>query len=158
MILCFSALHFRVLLYLSSCMIENCGSFAQVLHGAERGEPAALLLSPLKPAFKNLSAVDTSHCGSQFTFFLTAPLQAFCQMVGLTSADSDMVSCWPKFLNFYDNLLIPICSPMANGTAFRIFTMMLRRYSPLHSLSGRLLFVHQKAWIWFGHKFYPIPF
>jgi hypothetical protein len=96
-------------------MIENCGSFAQVLHGAERGEPAALLLSPLKPAFKNLSAVDTSHCGSQFTFFLTAPLQAFCQMVGLTSADSDMVSCWPKFLHFYDNLLIPICSPMLTG-------------------------------------------
>lgn len=62
----------------------------QVLHGAERGEPAALLLSPLKPAFKNLFAVDTSRCGSQFTFFLTAPLQAFCQMVGLTSANSDM--------------------------------------------------------------------
>ncbi|CAK7354598.1 unnamed protein product [Dovyalis caffra] len=57
---------------------------------AERGEPAALLLSPLRPAFKNLSAVDTTHRGSQFTFFLTAPLQAFCQMVGLTSGDSDM--------------------------------------------------------------------
>ncbi|XP_052310485.1 uncharacterized protein LOC7490196 isoform X2 [Populus trichocarpa] len=72
-------------------IIDSDSSHAfKVLHGAERGEPAALLLSPLKPAFKNLSAVDTSHCGSQFTFFLTAPLQAFCQMVGLTSADSDM--------------------------------------------------------------------
>ncbi|XP_061950092.1 uncharacterized protein LOC133673362 isoform X1 [Populus nigra] len=72
-------------------IIDSDSSHAfKVLHGAERGEPAALLLSPLKPAFKNLSAVDTSHCGSQFTFFLTAPLQAFCQMVGHTSADSDM--------------------------------------------------------------------
>ncbi|XP_011013187.1 PREDICTED: protein SCAI homolog isoform X1 [Populus euphratica] len=72
-------------------IIDSDSSHAfKVLHGAERGEPAALLLSPLKPAFKNLSAVDTSHCGSQFTFFLTAPLPAFCQMVGLTSADSDM--------------------------------------------------------------------
>ncbi|KAB5556475.1 hypothetical protein DKX38_007384 [Salix brachista] len=58
---------------------------------AERGEPAALLLSPLRPAFKNPSAVDTTHNGSQFTFFLTAPLQAFCQMVGL-APDSDMDS------------------------------------------------------------------
>jgi hypothetical protein len=87
----------------------------QVLHGAERGEPAALLLSPLRPAFKNPSAVDTTHNGSQFTFFLTAPLQAFCQMVGLTS-DSDMVSCWSKFFNLYDNFLIPSFSFMANDT------------------------------------------
>uniref|UniRef100_A0A6M2EAR4 RGS domain-containing protein n=1 Tax=Populus davidiana TaxID=266767 RepID=A0A6M2EAR4_9ROSI len=69
---------------------DNSHAF-KVLHGAERGEPAALLLSPLGPAFKNPSAVDTAHNGSQFTFFLTAPLQAFCQMVGLTS-DSDMDS------------------------------------------------------------------
>ncbi|KAJ6289107.1 hypothetical protein OIU76_024995 [Salix suchowensis] len=72
-------------------IIDSDSSHAfKVLHGAERREPAALFLSPLKPAFKNLSAVDTTHSGSQFTFFLTAPLQAFCQMVGLTSADSDM--------------------------------------------------------------------
>ncbi|KAJ6419398.1 hypothetical protein OIU84_029496 [Salix udensis] len=72
-------------------IIDSDSSHAfKVLHGAERREPAALLLSPLKPAFKNLSAFDTTHSGSQFTFFLTAPLQAFCQMVGLTSADSDM--------------------------------------------------------------------
>lgn len=64
----------------------------QVLHGVERGEPCALLLSPLKPAFKNLPAVDTTHNGSQFTFFLTAPLEAFCQMVGLSSIDTDTVS------------------------------------------------------------------
>ncbi|KAG6717482.1 hypothetical protein I3842_04G102200 [Carya illinoinensis] len=67
---------------------DNSHAF-KVLHGAERGEPAALLLSPLRPAFKNPSNVDLSQNGSQFTFFLTAPLPAFCQMVGLSSSDTD---------------------------------------------------------------------
>ncbi|XP_050291233.1 uncharacterized protein LOC126732431 [Quercus robur] len=65
---------------------DNSHAF-KVLHGAERGEAAALLLSPMRPAFKNLSYVDISKNGSQFTFFLTAPLPAFCQMVGLHSSD-----------------------------------------------------------------------
>ncbi|GMY11402.1 protein SCAI [Fagus crenata] len=67
---------------------DNSHAF-KVLHGAERGETAALLLSPLRSAFKNLSDVDISQIGSQFTFFLTAPLPAFCQMVGLSSSDID---------------------------------------------------------------------
>ena len=64
----------------------------QVLHGAERGEKAALLLSPLRPMFKDPSSADITRNGSQFTFFLTAPLQAFCQMVGFSLSDTDMVS------------------------------------------------------------------
>ncbi|KAB1200552.1 histone H3.3 [Morella rubra] len=60
-----------------------------VLHGAERGETAALFLSPLRPAFKNPSDAEISQNGSQFTFFLTAPIPAFCQMVGLSSSDTD---------------------------------------------------------------------
>ncbi|KAJ4833657.1 hypothetical protein Tsubulata_001293 [Turnera subulata] len=60
-----------------------------VLHGVERGETAALLLSPPKPAFRNVSGVDITRNGSQFTFFLTAPLQALCQMVGISSPDTD---------------------------------------------------------------------
>jgi hypothetical protein len=70
----------------------------QVLHGAERGEPATLLLSPLRPAFKNPSDIDILTNGSQFTFFLTAPLPAFCQMVGLSPSDTDAVS---KLLDFF---------------------------------------------------------
>ncbi|WCJ31933.1 hypothetical protein M5689_013384 [Euphorbia peplus] len=67
-------------------IIDSDSSHAfKVLHGAERGEPAALLLSPLKPSHRS----DTTQNGSQFTLFLTAPLQAFCQMVGLTSSDVD---------------------------------------------------------------------
>jgi hypothetical protein len=63
----------------------------QVLNGAERGEPVALLLSPLKPSLENPSAADDTEAlnGSQFTFFLTAPLQAFCQMLGLSNSAPD---------------------------------------------------------------------
>ncbi|GAB2283300.1 hypothetical protein Dimus_017820 [Dionaea muscipula] len=61
----------------------------QVLHGAERAEPAALLLSPLRPSFKSPSRVDVSLSGDQFTFFLTSPLQAFCNLVGLPFSDRD---------------------------------------------------------------------
>ncbi|XP_031262592.1 protein SCAI homolog [Pistacia vera] len=67
---------------------DNSHAF-KVLHGSERGETAALFLSPLRPAFKNSSTVDTTHNGSQFTYFLTAPLPAFCQMVGLSASDAD---------------------------------------------------------------------
>ncbi|XP_039054082.1 protein SCAI-like [Hibiscus syriacus] len=69
---------------------SDCSHAFKVLHGAERGEKAALLLSPLKPFFNDPSAADISQNGSQFTFFLTAPLQAFCQMVGFSLSDSDM--------------------------------------------------------------------
>ncbi|KAI3451187.1 hypothetical protein Pfo_007852 [Paulownia fortunei] len=70
---------------------DNSHAF-KVLHGAERGEPAALFLSPLRPSFKNPSGIDMAQHGSQFTFFLTAPLQAFCQLVdcNLINDDVDM--------------------------------------------------------------------
>ncbi|KAL3527605.1 hypothetical protein ACH5RR_012261 [Cinchona calisaya] len=68
---------------------DNSHAF-KVLHGAERGETAALFLSPLRPSFKNPTDTDIMQHGSQFTLFLTAPLQAFCQLVGLTLSDDDM--------------------------------------------------------------------
>ncbi|KAL2551356.1 hypothetical protein Fot_04975 [Forsythia ovata] len=70
---------------------DNSHAF-KVLHGAERGEPAALFLSPSMPSFKNPSGNDMAQNGSQFTLFLTAPLQAFCQLVdyNLSSEDADM--------------------------------------------------------------------
>ncbi|CAA2961808.1 SCAI [Olea europaea subsp. europaea] len=60
---------------------DNSHAF-KVLHGAEKGEPAALFLSPQRPSFKDPSDTDMAQNGSQFTFFLTVPLQAFCQLVG----------------------------------------------------------------------------
>ncbi|URE07214.1 hypothetical protein MUK42_19836, partial [Musa troglodytarum] len=50
---------------------------------AERGEASALLLSHEKPLF--LSDTTVTSGGSQFTYFLTAPLQAFYQLIGLSS-------------------------------------------------------------------------
>lgn len=71
-------------------IIDSDSSHAfKVVHGAERGEPAALLLSPLRPAFKDPSDADLTQNGSQFTFFLTAPLSAFCQLVGLSYSDTE---------------------------------------------------------------------
>lgn len=55
----------------------------QVIHGAERGETSALLLSPGRRS--SLCAADPTPNESQFTYFLTAPLQAFIQLVGLSS-------------------------------------------------------------------------
>ncbi|CAN4126745.1 unnamed protein product [Withania somnifera] len=69
---------------------DNSDAF-KVLHGAERGEKIALFLSPLRPSFKN-PGIDVIQTGSQFTLFLAAPLQAFCQLVGLVSSDKDTVS------------------------------------------------------------------
>ncbi|VFQ90834.1 unnamed protein product [Cuscuta campestris] len=59
-----------------------------VLQGAERGERCALLLSPLRPSFKK-PTTDVIEDGSQFTMFLTAPLLAFCQLIGLKFSDED---------------------------------------------------------------------
>ncbi|KAJ8544013.1 hypothetical protein K7X08_025631 [Anisodus acutangulus] len=67
---------------------DNSDAF-KVLHGAERGERSALFLSPLRPSFKN-PGTDVTQTGSQFTLFLSAPLQAFCQLVGFVSSDKDM--------------------------------------------------------------------
>lgn len=82
----------RSLLSSQSDSHMNMIFYFQVLHGAERGETAAILLSPLRPVFKNPLDVDTVRSGSQFTFFLTAPLPAFCEMVGLSPANLDLVS------------------------------------------------------------------
>lgn len=67
-------------------------NYFQALHGAERGEAVALLLSPLRPAFENPSDIEVAQDGSQFTLFLTAPLSAFSQLVGLLSSYGEAVS------------------------------------------------------------------
>ncbi|KAG9451423.1 hypothetical protein H6P81_011388 [Aristolochia fimbriata] len=76
---------------------DNSHAF-KVIHGAERGETAAMLLSPGRPAFQSPS--DRVYNGSQFTFFLTAPLQAFSQLAGLSTSDMDMDA-----FNKADNIL-----------------------------------------------------
>eukprot|EP00252_Welwitschia_mirabilis_P008206 TRINITY_DN1993_c0_g1_i2.p1 TRINITY_DN1993_c0_g1~~TRINITY_DN1993_c0_g1_i2.p1 ORF type:complete len:641 (-),score=88.23 TRINITY_DN1993_c0_g1_i2:660-2582(-) len=75
---------------------DNSNAF-KVISGAERGEPAALLLSPVaQPLFSNLSSGDCSryqNSGSLFTFFLTAPLPAFCRIVGMSLSTVSLGIC-----------------------------------------------------------------
>ncbi|KAL6656176.1 hypothetical protein ACP70R_007002 [Stipagrostis hirtigluma subsp. patula] len=68
---------------------ENSHAFkAAAIHNAEKGEPAALLLSPRISSA--MTGAESTGNGSQFTYFLTAPMQAFCQLAGITSdIDSD---------------------------------------------------------------------
>lgn len=69
----------------------------QLINGEEKGETAAMLLSPTfrSPVTPTTgSGVDPArqqNNGSQFTMFLTAPLQAFCFLIGKASYDFDTV-------------------------------------------------------------------
>ncbi|XP_057499898.1 uncharacterized protein LOC130784068 [Actinidia eriantha] len=60
------------------------------IKGAEKGEPAAMLLSP--SSLPMPGCVDSSRhpSGSLFTTFLTAPLQAFCLLLGISGSDVEM--------------------------------------------------------------------
>ncbi|KAL5724388.1 hypothetical protein ACHQM5_007658 [Ranunculus cassubicifolius] len=71
---------------------SDCSHAFKAIHGAEQGEPAAVLLSPSFPSpTVGTSADSTRHPGgSQFTMFLTAPLQAFCLLLGLSGASIEM--------------------------------------------------------------------
>nr|KYP34756.1 Protein SCAI [Cajanus cajan] len=60
----------------------------QVIAEAEKGESVAMLLSPsCSPAVSDYSYNSN---GSLFTMFLTAPLQAFCLLLGLSGTDIDL--------------------------------------------------------------------
>ncbi|XP_043695494.1 protein SCAI-like isoform X2 [Telopea speciosissima] len=68
---------------------DNSHAF-KVVHSAERGETTALLLSPARPVCRSLAGADLTQNGSQFTYFLSCPLQAFLQLVGLSPSDTDV--------------------------------------------------------------------
>ncbi|PWZ13137.1 Protein SCAI [Zea mays] len=69
--------------YLFFCKLSFGRVTCQVIHNSEKGEPAALLLSPRTSSA--MPGVESTAHGSQFTYFLTAPMQAFCQLAGITS-------------------------------------------------------------------------
>ncbi|KAF3447575.1 hypothetical protein FNV43_RR12762 [Rhamnella rubrinervis] len=62
----------------------------EAISGAEKGETAAILLSP-STSYRS-TTFDSSHhpSGSLFTIFLTAPLQAFCLLLGISGSDVEM--------------------------------------------------------------------
>ncbi|KAG5009717.1 hypothetical protein JHK87_018232 [Glycine soja] len=66
---------------------DNSKAFKDIAE-AEKGESVAMLLSPsCSPA---LSDCSHNSNGSLFTMFLTAPLQAFCMLLGLSGTDIDL--------------------------------------------------------------------
>ncbi|KAM0863403.1 hypothetical protein ACQ4PT_044609 [Festuca glaucescens] len=75
-------------------VIDSSVSYAfKSIHGAEKGETAAMLLSPSsRSSAVGFSADSTRQSGSQFTMFLTAPVQAFCFLIGKNGLDIDKES------------------------------------------------------------------
>lgn len=65
---------------------ESSGAF-KMLSGAEKGQPAAMLLSPRSsPPMPNGDSSWHAN-GSLFTLFLTAPIQALCLLLGFSGSD-----------------------------------------------------------------------
>ncbi|GKV07495.1 hypothetical protein SLEP1_g19262 [Rubroshorea leprosula] len=62
----------------------------QAIHGAEKGEKAALLLSP-SCSIPTAAGISSRHSiGSLFTIFLTAPLHAFLFVLDIPGSDIEM--------------------------------------------------------------------
>ncbi|XP_068650897.1 uncharacterized protein [Aristolochia californica] len=72
---------------------ENSHTF-KAIHGMEKGERTAMLLSPSSPspaaAGDGIQLPDVN----QFTVFLTAPLQAFCMLLGLPGTNIEKETYW----------------------------------------------------------------
>ncbi|KAM7272433.1 hypothetical protein ACFE04_027096 [Oxalis oulophora] len=69
---------------------SDCSEAFKVIHGAEKVERAAILLSATNSIL--IASTDSSRHqnGSLFTIFLTAPLQAFLLLLGFSCAESEM--------------------------------------------------------------------
>ncbi|CAN7009760.1 unnamed protein product [Brassica rapa subsp. trilocularis] len=65
---------------------DNSTAFKNIC-GAEKGEPAALLLSPSHTPPLISADFSRQPSGSLFTIFLTAPVQAFCLLIGISGSD-----------------------------------------------------------------------
>lgn len=68
---------------------ESSGAF-KTLNGAEKGEPVAMLLSPRSSPAMHSNDSSWHANGSLFTIFLTAPVQAFCLVLGFSGSDVQM--------------------------------------------------------------------
>ncbi|XP_024022029.1 protein SCAI isoform X2 [Morus notabilis] len=62
----------------------------EAIYGAEKGETAAILLSP-STLYHCTSGNSPHHSnGSLFTAFITAPVQAFCLLLGISGSDVEL--------------------------------------------------------------------
>ncbi|KAJ9179821.1 hypothetical protein P3X46_008140 [Hevea brasiliensis] len=62
----------------------------KAVNGAEKGEPAAIAISPRCSISLNAAESSRHQSGSLFTLFLTTPLRAFCLLIGLSGSDIEM--------------------------------------------------------------------
>lgn len=62
-----------------------------------------MLLSPSSPSPAATMDIDSARVpgGSQFTMFLTAPLQAFCYLLGYSGSNVNMVSLLRACITIY---------------------------------------------------------
>ncbi|KAH9771171.1 Signal transducer [Citrus sinensis] len=75
----------------SAIQVITCStSLNQAIKGSEKGEPAALLISPSSTIPIAGTDFSRSPSGSSFTIFLTAPLQAFCLLLGILGSENEM--------------------------------------------------------------------
>ncbi|CAN6486658.1 unnamed protein product [Victoria cruziana] len=66
---------------------SNCSQSFKEISGTEKCDRVVLLLSPASPVPASGATEKVRYSsGSQFTMFLAAPLQAFCQLVGLSGS------------------------------------------------------------------------
>ncbi|KAJ8771317.1 hypothetical protein K2173_026494 [Erythroxylum novogranatense] len=72
-------------------VIDSDGSDAfKAISGSEKGEPAAVLLSPSCSVPLHIGESSRYQSGSLFTIFLSTPLQAFCLLLGFSGSDIEM--------------------------------------------------------------------
>lgn len=79
----------------------------KVITGAEKGEPVAMLLSPMASLPIPAAAIDSyrQSSGSLFSNFLTTPLQAFILLLGFNGSDIEMV-CYVNHFSGKQKFLI----------------------------------------------------
>lgn len=96
-------------------IIDSNNSHAfKVIHGEEKGETMAMLLSPTSQALAigGFSESPFNQSISQFTMFLTAPVQAFCILLGVsvTNMEKEMYNDAEKLfsssLNKWEHALL----------------------------------------------------
>ncbi|XP_021755150.1 protein SCAI-like [Chenopodium quinoa] len=79
---------------------ESSGS-VKIISGSEKGESAAMLLSPKSSPSTSTGEWSRHLNGSLFTIFLTAPIQAFCLLLGSSGSDiqTDLYDTADKLLS-----------------------------------------------------------
>lgn len=100
----------------------------------QKGETAAMLLSSSSSYQTSDVGSSRQPSGSLFTIFLTAPLQAFCLLLGISGADIDTVSITLTLSLFFSEKYKLFSFPRAfmEGNCFRIHITRLRSCFPVY--------------------------